>query len=67
MASSYTIGELLTEGYTVHGFCFGCGTGRPLDLAAIAARRGRQLQLLEMKRRLRCTVCRGRVEICLSS
>lgn len=58
--SIVTLGDHLDGGYTLTAHCF-CGRSSPVDLAALAARLGREWVPIrrQLLKRLRCTTCGG--------
>lgn len=54
-----TIGDLIDCGYGLNGWCAACGTGRPVDVEALAARYGRGASYIKPRSpiRLRCRDC----------
>lgn len=54
-ANCRTVGAMIDEGVPVTAWCSRCGEGRPVDLDALAAAKGRGYSLL--RKRAHCPAC----------
>lgn len=59
-----TVGDLKRHGYTLHAWCWTCGTGRVADLDLVVARLGPDFPNKNLSGKLTCRTCGKREVSC---